>query len=113
MIGRASPEESKGIKGLNEIIKPNYHGETAAADRASDSKRYEWMQLAVAKWVLGLLSSEELPKIATYALDTGMDTPALRQLAGELRPVMADVGPILTKHSANLAVRSRRNPRPA
>ena len=55
------------------------------------------MQLAVAKWVLGLLSSEELPKIATYALDTGMDTPALRQLAGELRPVMADVGPIFNK----------------
>ena len=55
------------------------------------------MQLAVAKWVLGLLSSEELPEIATCALETGHDTPALRQLAGELRPVMSDVRPIFNK----------------
>ena len=55
------------------------------------------MQLAVAKWVLGLLTSEELPKIAMDALQNGLDTPALRQLAGELRPIMADVGPLFKK----------------
>jgi hypothetical protein len=62
------------------------------------------MQLAVAKWVLGLLPSNELPDFATQALESGLDTPALRQLAGELQPTMRDARPIFKKALAQLGI---------
>jgi hypothetical protein len=62
------------------------------------------MQLAVAKWVLGLLPSESLPEIAATVLENGLDTPALRQLAGELRPTMRDAGPIFQKAVVELGI---------
>ena len=42
------------------------------------------MQLdeAIAKFVLGLLSAENLPAIGIQALEAGYDSPSLRQLAG-------------------------------
>jgi hypothetical protein len=47
-----------------------------------------------AKWVLGLIPSEALPRIATDALEAGLDSPPLRQLAGELHPTLAEAGPL-------------------
>jgi len=44
------------------------------------------LDIAVARWVLGLLSGEELPWMACAALEAGLDSPALKRLAGELRP---------------------------
>ena len=39
-------------------------------------------RLALAQWRLGRLRSAELPALAGAALDRGLDSPALRQLAG-------------------------------
>jgi hypothetical protein len=35
------------------------------------------LEVAVARWVLGLVPGEELPAIAVHALEIGLDTPAL------------------------------------
>jgi hypothetical protein len=63
------------------------------------------LEVVVARWILGLVPSEELPDIAVHALEVGLDTPALRQLAGELRPIMRDAGPIFEKVLVELGTR--------
>jgi len=50
--------------------------------------------MVAAKWVLGLIPSEALPRIATAALEAGLDSPSLRQLAGELHPTLGTEGPL-------------------
>lgn len=55
------------------------------------------LEIAIARWVLGLVSSENLPEIAVHVLEVGFDTPALRQLAGESRPLMRNAGPMFEK----------------
>jgi hypothetical protein len=50
--------------------------------------------MVAARWVLGLIPSQELPQIATEALEAGLDSPALRELAGELHPTLDASGPL-------------------
>lgn len=50
--------------------------------------------MVAAKWVLGLIPSRALPQIATDALEAGLDTPPLRELAGELHPTLDASGPL-------------------
>lgn len=45
--------------------------------------------LAAAYWRLGLLAAEDLPEIASQGLESGMDSPSLRILAGEQHCSMA------------------------
>jgi hypothetical protein len=50
--------------------------------------------VVAAKWVLGRLPTQALPVIATDALVSGLDSQALRELAGELQPTDEDSGPL-------------------
>jgi len=50
--------------------------------------------IVAAKWVLGLIPSAALPRIAADALEVGLDTPLLRRLAGELHPTLGESGPL-------------------
>jgi hypothetical protein len=50
--------------------------------------------MVAAKWVLGRIPSRALPQIATDALEAGLDTPSLRELAGELHPTLDASGPL-------------------
>ena len=52
------------------------------------------LDLVAAKWALGRVASEALPRIAVDALEAGLDTPSLRRLAGELHPLLAETGPL-------------------
>ena len=45
-----------------------------------------------ALWKMNQLPSEELPKIACDALENGLDSPALRYLAGLERPTSRELG---------------------
>jgi hypothetical protein len=42
----------------------------------------EVLEIAVCRLVIGQLRSDELPEIATQALERGLDSPSLRELAG-------------------------------
>ncbi len=53
--------------------------------------------MVAAKWVLGLIPSEALPRIATDALEDGLDSPSLRDLAGDLHPTLGAAGPLFEK----------------
>ncbi len=48
-------------------------------------------ELLQARWVLGGIRSDDLPDLAVSALQQGLDGTALRQLAGLVRPTMADL----------------------
>lgn len=48
-------------------------------------------QLLQVRWTLGGIRSEDLPELAVSALQQGLDGTALRQLAGLVRPTMADL----------------------
>jgi len=67
--------------------------------------------MVAAKWVLGLIPSEALPQIAADALAAGLDSPALRELAGELRPTLDASGrlfeEILDEFGVGIPDRSR------
>jgi hypothetical protein len=51
-------------------------------------------EVVAAKWVLGRLPTQALPAIATDALVAGLDSQALRELAGELHPTLDESGPL-------------------
>jgi hypothetical protein len=53
--------------------------------------------LILAYWKLQRLRSEELPQIATDWMGVGMDSPALRELAGIEEPAMSTVGPLFER----------------
>jgi len=55
------------------------------------------LEEAAAFWVLGLLPSDECPNVATEALVRGIDSPSLRLLAGELRPIASEVDPLFER----------------
>jgi hypothetical protein len=55
------------------------------------------LELAASFWALQLLRSEELPGIAVDALEAGVDTPALRILAGERSLVARELDPLFEK----------------
>lgn len=48
-------------------------------------------ELLQARWVLGGIRSDALPDLAVSALQQGLDGTALRQLAGLVRPTLADL----------------------
>jgi len=48
-------------------------------------------QLLQARWVLGGIRSDDLPDLAVSALQQGLDGAALRQVAGLVRPTLADL----------------------
>jgi hypothetical protein len=50
--------------------------------------------MVAARWVLRLIPSQALPQIATDALEAGLDSPPLRELAGELHPTLDASGPL-------------------
>ena len=62
--------------------------------------------LTLALWSLGRLKSEELPVIASTWLAGGLDSPSLRQLAGEASPIMSDVAPLFERSLAELELRA-------
>ncbi len=62
------------------------------------------LDIVAAKWVLGLVPSEALPRIAVDALEAGFDTPSLRRLAGELRPILSETGPLFEETLDELGV---------
>ncbi|EOX3413538.1 hypothetical protein ACPFUN_003587 [Vibrio cholerae] len=54
-------------------------------------------EIAISKYKLGLLSSEEIVQLADLWLTQGIFTDSLNFLAMELYPVMATVGPMFEK----------------
>ena len=62
------------------------------------------MDLVAAKWSLGLLPSDALPRLATDALEAGLDTPALRLVAGELHPTLDETGALFDEALDELGV---------
>jgi hypothetical protein len=61
-------------------------------------------EIAAAHWSLGYLRSEQLPQIALTWLQAGFDSPAMRILAGESKPIMSEVGPLFERVLADLSI---------
>ncbi len=58
----------------------------------------------LALWRMRKLPPERVPEIATVALVNGLDSPALRQLAGLSKPVSAEIEPLIERAAAELGV---------
>ena len=65
----------------------------------------ERMHIVAAKWALGLVPAEALPRLATNALEAGLDTPALRLVAGELHPTRDETGVLFDEALDELGVK--------
>lgn len=48
--------------------------------------------LFAAKWYCSMVNPEEMPNFAADALEAGFDGPALRRLAGLIKPASRDIG---------------------
>ena len=59
---------------------------------------------AAAFRILDLIGPEEVPLIATDALVAGLDSAALRQLAGEMKPPASEVDPKLRRVFTELSI---------
>jgi hypothetical protein len=57
---------------------------------------------AHARYVLGDLYGEDLPGLAVTLLETGLDSPAMRELAGLGRPTLREAGPTFERMLAEL-----------
>lgn len=68
----------------------NEEARTARGERVNDDD----LQIAAARYTLSLLKSWDLPPIADAALNRGIYSPALAQLAAVDDPRMSDVGPL-------------------
>jgi len=55
------------------------------------------MNLVQALWVLGLLGAERLPEVAIDALEEGIDSPALRMLAGLVKNEIPEAATIFSR----------------
>jgi len=55
------------------------------------------LESAASFWTLGLLRNEDLPAVAADALEAGVDTPALRILAGERDPDVDELNRLFSK----------------
>ncbi len=64
------------------------------------------LRLIQARWVLGHITSDQVPGIAVAALLAGFDTPTLRVLAGESSPIMSEVEPQMERAFAELGLES-------
>jgi hypothetical protein len=61
-------------------------------------------QLIQARWVLGKLPSEDVPRLAQDALEIGFDGKNIRRIAGLLQPSEADLHPLMTGFFTELGV---------
>lgn len=50
--------------------------------------------LILENWALDRLHGEQLPEAAIMLLEDGFDSPSLRELAGQQRPVLRDAAPL-------------------
>ena len=62
------------------------------------------LRLAVARWTIGRLRGEELPEIACRAIERGLDSPALAELASMRKPTLRDAEPILVAAMRELGI---------
>jgi hypothetical protein len=62
-------------------------------------------ELLQARWVLNGIRSEDLPDLAARALEQGFDGTSLRQLAGLVRPTLADLEHLPEKAFADMGLR--------
>jgi hypothetical protein len=62
------------------------------------------LQIAAARHLLGVLTSAELVRVADEALEQGVYSDSLGQLATTTDPVMADVGPLFQKALRELRI---------
>ena len=60
------------------------------------------MELAAAELVLGFVGSEQLPAVAVRAMESGRDSPSLRQLAGLTAAETDEARPLFEKALAEL-----------
>lgn len=51
--------------------------------------------LFAAKWYCSMVNPEDMPSFAADALEAGFDGPALRRLAGLIKPTSRDIGTLL------------------
>jgi hypothetical protein len=51
----------------------------------------------VAEWYLGLYPPEKMPMLAVWALEQGLDGPALRELAGRTNATYSDEGGLIER----------------
>jgi hypothetical protein len=62
-------------------------------------------ELLQARWVLGGIRSDDLPDFAVSALQQGWDGTALRQLAGLVRPTLADLEDLPARAFADMGLK--------
>ena len=60
------------------------------------------IDVAHALYSIGRLSGEDLPELASDLLASGIDTSAVRELAGLCRPTVRDAGPVFERVLADL-----------
>src|SRR5437867_5941617 len=60
------------------------------------------VDLAHALYAIGRLPGESLPELASELLSKGIDTSAVRELAGLRRPTVRDAGPVFERVLADL-----------
>ncbi len=65
--------------------------------------RGELLSIAI-RFQLGELISDELPGMAATLLAERLDTPSLREVAGDLHPTMAEAGAVFSRALAELGV---------
>jgi len=61
-------------------------------------------QLIQARWVLGKLPSEEVPRLAQDALELGYDGKNTRRIAGLIQPNSAELQPLMAGYLTELGV---------
>ena len=54
-------------------------------------------RLAIARWKIGQLRGEEVPDLASRAIEAGMQSPALAELATLDKPPLRDVEPFFAR----------------
>lgn len=60
--------------------------------------------LFVAKWYCSRLNPEDMPAFAVDALDAGFDGPALRRLAGLVKPTSYEVGDLFERTLGEIGI---------
>jgi hypothetical protein len=65
------------------------------------------MKLSIlqAKWQLNLLRSDDIPELATQILETGLESPALIELAGLISPDRWEVTPLIEEAFSQASLR--------
>ena len=64
------------------------------------------IELTAARYVLGIVPSEELKRAADQALDAGIDSPSLCELAGIIHSTMSEAGPLFEAALRELSVQA-------